>query len=101
MQTKGNSKEIKKRLREMIPLSTMEDFLAVEKIANSGHLRHLPPSIRAWQGLTTHIRHVHTDYNDLLSEGYDKEAARHFVLEDINKTLDQWGCQQKISDKDE
>jgi len=101
MHVKGNSREIKKRLREMVPNSTMEDFLAIEEIANSGHLRHLPPSIRAWQALTTHIRHNHTNYDELLDDGYDKDSARHFVLEDINETLELWGCEQRVSNSDE
>lgn len=101
MHARGKSKEVKRRLRELVPLATMEDFLAIEEIADAGHLRHLPPSIRAWQATTTHARHAHTDYDDLLKDGYDQDSARHFVLEDINTKLQEWGCKDKLSDEQE
>jgi len=87
-------------LRELVPIVSLDDFLAIEEIANAGHLRHLPPSIAVWQATTTHIRHAHTDYDALLSEGYDAESARHFVLEEMNEILLQWGCQKQVSDQD-
>jgi len=93
---RGKSKEVKRRLRELIPAATMEDFLAIEEIADAGHLRHLPPSIRAWQAVTTHARHAYSDYDDLLDNGYDKDSARHFVVDTINEKLSEWGCTQEL-----
>lgn len=101
MQTRGKSKEVKKLLRALIPDATMEDFIAIEEIADSGHLRHLPPSIRAWQAVTTRARHLYTDYDALLREGYDQESARHFVFEPINEKLAEWGCEKRLSDAQE
>lgn len=101
MQTRGKSKEVKRRLRELVPQATMEDFLAIEEIADAGHLRHLPPSIRAWQATTTHARHAHTDYDDLLADGYDQDSARHFVLDDINAKLLEWGCKETLGNSEE
>jgi hypothetical protein len=83
-------------LREMLPRVTLSDFEAICEICTRGHLRHLPPSIRAWQATTTHIRHVHTDYDTLLDEGYDQEAARHFVLDAINAKLEEWGSSKTV-----
>lgn len=100
MHVRGKSKQVKKALRGLIPNATMEDFLAIEEVADAGHLRHLPPSIRAWQALTTHIRHNHTDYDALLSEGYDQDSARHFILDDINDKLSIWGCSERISEEE-
>lgn len=94
-------REIKKQLRELVPIVSLDDFLAIETIANAGHLRHLPPSIAVWQATTTHIRHNHTDYDELLEEGYDTESARHFVRDEMNEILSEWGCQRQISDQDE
>ncbi len=59
--------------------------MAVEDRADAGHLRHLPPSIRAWQALTSHIRHTHTEYDEMLKDGYDQDTARHFVFDEINE----------------
>jgi len=101
MHARGKSKEVKRRLRALIPEATMEDFLAIEEIADAGHLRHLPPSIRAWQAITTHARHAHTDYDDLLMDGYDKDSARHFILQDINAKLLEWGCNDILEDEEE
>ncbi len=101
MKSTRKRKEIKTRLRALIPMAPMEDFLAIEQAANAGHLRHLPPSISSWQATTAHIRHVHTDYDALLSEGYDRESARHFVLEEINTKLAEWGCAERIDEGDD
>ena len=75
----------------------MEDFVAITQTALAGHLRHLPPSISAWQAITSRARHAYTDYDELLEDGYGKEAARHFVLEDINSKLAEWGCTDRLS----
>ena len=34
----------------------------------------------------------------LFDDGYDKEAARHFVAEDITDVLQQWGCDRELDD---
>lgn len=78
----------------------MEDFLAMESVATAGHLRHLPPSIAAWQAVTSRARHAHTDYDDLLEDGYDPDSARHFVREAINEKLAEWGCPDRISENE-
>ena len=84
----------------MLPKVTLDDFQQIETIAQRGHLRHLPPTIVAWQAITTHIRHNHTEYDKLLAEGYDAESARHFVLEAMNEKLDEWGCLRRIDEED-
>jgi hypothetical protein len=37
-----------------------------------------------------HIRHVETRYDDLLSRGYERHAARDLVEEEIDRVLTQW-----------
>lgn len=101
MKSTVNKKEIARRLRALVPAASLEDFLAIEELANAGHLRHLPPSIAAWQAVTTRVRHAHTDYDNLLDEGYDRESARHFVLEKINEKLAEWGCPERISEEEQ
>ncbi len=94
-------RKLAKALRELLPKVTLADFEAIMQIARSGHLRHLPVGIIAWQATTTHIRHVHTDYDALLEEGYDAESARHFVVDDMNEILADWGCLRRVSDEPE
>ncbi|MCR6632880.1 MAG: DUF2293 domain-containing protein [Magnetospirillum sp.] len=43
------------------------------------------------------MRHTYTEYGDLLAEGYDRDSARHFVLDDINRVLAEWGCRRRVS----
>ena len=97
MKSNARKKEITKRLRVLVPLASMEDFLAMQETALAGHLRHLPPSIAAWQAVTTRARHTHTDYESLLDDGYDQDSARHFVLDEINEVLSNWGCVERLT----
>jgi hypothetical protein len=92
--------KLSKMLREMLPRITLADFKAIEEIAERGHLRHLPPGIIAWQAITTHVRHNHTEYDQLLEEGYDSDSARHFVLETMNEKLAKWGCLRRIEENE-
>lgn len=84
-------KDLKDKLREMLPRITLSDFQDILSIAHKGHLRHLPDTIVLWQAVTTHIRHAHTDYDDLMEDGYDQHSARHFVLDAMNEKLAEWG----------
>jgi hypothetical protein len=97
----GRQNELKKQLRRLCPHMALADFNAVIEIASAGHLRHLPPAIALWQGLSSHIRHVHTDYDVLLAEGYDRDSARFFVVDTMNAVLDRWGCTRRIMSEDE
>ena len=42
--------------------------------------------------LVSYARHVFTDYDELLADGYDRDSARHFVLDDLNAALAAWGA---------
>lgn len=56
------------------------------------------PQAAAWAALVAYIRHALTEYDDLLADGYDVDAARHFVLADINRTLAEWGCRRRVGE---
>ncbi|WP_346432974.1 DUF2293 domain-containing protein [Breoghania sp.] len=53
-------------------------------------MRHLPPGIAVWLATTTHIRHAQIDYDALFAEGYDPDAARFFVVADMETVLTRW-----------
>lgn len=89
-------KDMRKALRGLLPRIPMADAEAILPLALAGHLRHLPPSIALWQATTSHVRHALTDYDTLLAEGYDRDAARHFVRDDMNDVLRSWGCNRDI-----
>lgn len=92
---------MRKALRALLPRVPMHDAEAILTIALAGHLRHLPPSIALWQATTTHVRHELTDYDTLLEDGYDQDAARFFVLDDMNSVLQDWGCTRQVADTPE
>ncbi len=89
-------KEMRKALRTLAPRVPMADAEVILEVALAGHLRHLPPSIALWQAVTSRIRHAHTDYDELLDEGYDRDAARFFVLDDMNAILESWGSGRRV-----
>ncbi|WP_428643163.1 DUF2293 domain-containing protein [Roseibium sp.] len=94
-------KEMRKALRVLLPRVPMADAEAILSVALSGHLRHLPPTICLWQATTSHIRHALTDYDTLLDDGYDRDAARYFVLDDMNAVLETWGCRKRLDPVEE
>ena len=94
-------KDIVRHLRQLAPMMPMADFNAALDGAVAGHLRHLPPSIAAWQALTSHLRHAHTEYDALLDEGYDRDAARFFVVDAMNEQLALWGSARRVTSDEE
>jgi hypothetical protein len=79
--------KVLRRLTPMIPFNEAED---VKQLAGQLHMRTLPVSVAVWLSLVAHVRHVHTSYDQLMDDGYDKDAARHFVMDDINEVLRRW-----------
>lgn len=88
-------KDMRKALRALIPRVPMDEAEEIFAASLAGHLRHLPPSVAVWLATTSRIRHVHTDYDDLLAEGYDPDAARFFVIDAMNDVLTGWGCARR------
>jgi len=46
------------------------------------------------------VRHMFTDYDELLREGYDQDSARHFVAAEITAILESWGVRRPLSSDD-
>ena len=82
---------IHKALRELIPLAPYADFAPIAEAARSKHMRSLTPVNGAFLATIAHIRHQHTDYDDLRDEGYDHDSARFFVADAIEEKLREWG----------
>lgn len=95
-------KEMRKALRVTAPRIPFADAEPVLAGALAPHLRHMPPSVAVWLALVAHVRHAHSDYDALLAEGYERDAARYFALPSINDTLLDWGATRQVSaDEDE
>lgn len=89
---------IRKALRALAPGIPLSDAEAVMALAERRHMKALPPTTALWLALGSHVRHVHTDYDRLLAEGYDRDAARFFVADETDDVLTGWGCQRSVSD---
>lgn len=64
---------------------------------DSPGLRKAAPEVAAWLSLVAYLRHVHTDYDALLEDGYDTDSARFFVLDTLNEVLGDWECRRRVN----
>ncbi|RDJ20156.1 DUF2293 domain-containing protein [Bosea caraganae] len=92
---------IRRALRALAPGIPLIDAEAVVTLAERRHMKELPPSTALWLALGSHVRHSHTDYDRLLDEGYERDAARFFVVEETDAVLSSWGCQRSVADGEE
>lgn len=91
---------IGKALTALLPLAPYSDTEAIRAEAGARHLKTLPPAIAVWLATVAHVRHRHTDYDQLLAEGYDRDAARFFVLDAINQVLTGWRATRLLNPDD-
>lgn len=86
----GRRRAIDKALTLLLPMAPFADTEKIRSEASAKHFRDLPPSIAVWLATIAHVRHEHTDYDRLLAEGYDRDSARFFVVDQINEWLTKW-----------
>ena len=92
---------IEAALRRLAPKIPPHEFGAViDHALDSKGLRHAAPETAAWLSLVAYVRHVFTDYDELLTQGYDRDSARHFVAGDMTATLTEWGVRRGLGDDD-
>jgi hypothetical protein len=73
-------------------LPPFEAEAVLDRASASPGLRRAMPETAARLALVTYARHVFTEYDELLADGYDRDSARHFVLDDLNAALAAWGA---------
>ena len=88
---------IRKALTALVPHAPYADMAAIFDAAKRRRLRDLAPPAAAFLATVAHVRHRHTDYDELRDDGYDHDSARHFVLDDINEVLTRWGATRLVS----
>lgn len=86
----GRRRAVDKALTLLLPMAPFADTEKIRAEASARHFRDLPPSIAVWLATIAHVRHEHTDYDRLLAEGYDRDSARFFVVDQINEWLTKW-----------
>ncbi len=94
-------KAITEALTLLLPAAPYSDIEPIRMEAGSRHMRDLPPSIAVWLAAIAHIRHRHTDYDELLDEGYDRDAARFFVVDRTNEVLTSWRATRLLDPDDD
>ncbi len=88
---------IEDALRRLAPRIPAYEFGAVvDHALDSRGLRAAAPETAAWLSLVAYVRHALTEYDDLLTQGYDQGSARHFVADDIGRVLAQWGVRRTL-----
>jgi hypothetical protein len=92
---------IAKALTLLLPLAPYSDTEKIRADAAARHLKTLPPAIAVWLATVAHVRHVHTDYEALLGEGYDRDSARFFVVDRINEVLTTWRATRLLDPDDD
>ena len=96
-----NRPAIEAALRRIAPKLPPHEFGAVvDHALDSKGLRNAAPETAAWLPLVAYVRHVFTDYDELLTQGYDRDSARHFVAGDMTATLTEWGVRRTLGDDD-
>ncbi|PWL17268.1 DUF2293 domain-containing protein [Falsochrobactrum shanghaiense] len=94
-------KAIAKSLTLLLPAVPYSDSEPIRAAALAPHMKTLPPSVAVWLATVAHVRHVHTDYDALRDEGYDKDSARFFVMDAINSKLTEWRATRLVTADDE
>jgi hypothetical protein len=90
---------IESALRRLAPKIPSHEFGAVvDHALDSAGLRAASPETAAWLSLVAYVRHVFTEYDDLLRQGYDRDSARFFVADEMKAVLAGWGVRRNLSD---
>jgi hypothetical protein len=97
----GRQRAIARALTALLPMAPYADIEAIREAALARKMRELPPSIAVWLAAIAHIRHAHTQYDRLLAEGYDRDAARHFVVNEINRVLTGWRATRLLNEDED
>jgi len=96
-----NRPAIEAALRRLAPKIPTHEFGAVvDHALDSRGLRNAAPETAAWLSLVAYVRHMFTDYDELLTQGYDRDSARHFVMADMEAALQAWGVRRKLGEDD-
>lgn len=97
----GRRRAIAKALTALLPMAPYADMEKIRSDAGALHMKALPPTIAVWLATVAHVRHMHTDYEKLLSEGYDRDSARFFVIDQTNAVLTRWRATRLLDPDDD
>jgi hypothetical protein len=96
----GRARAVAKALTLLLPAAPFADMEKIRADAMKPHLKTLPASMAVWLAAVAHVRHEHTGYETLLEEGYDRDSARFFVIDEINALLTRWRATRLLDPDD-
>jgi hypothetical protein len=86
-------------LRRLAPNIPPHEFGAViDHALDSAGLASAAPETAVWLSVVAYVRHAFTDYDELLTQGYDRDSARHFVADEMTEVLSHWGVRRRLGD---
>jgi hypothetical protein len=86
-------------LRRLAPKIPPHEFGAVvDHALDSAGLKSAATESAAWLSLVAYVRHTFTDYDALLAQGYDRDSARHFVMDEMRDILAHWGVRRPLGE---
>jgi hypothetical protein len=97
----GRARAVAKALTLLLPAAPYADIEKIRADAMAPHMKTLPASTAVWLAAVAHVRHAHTGYEALLAEGYDRDSARFFVVDETNATLTRWRATRLLDPDDE
>ena len=93
-------RDIEAALHRLAPKIPPHEFGAVIDYAlDSEGLKTAAPETAAWLSLVSYARHVFTEYDTLLAQGYDRDSARHFVADEMETVLNGWGVRRRLGEE--
>jgi hypothetical protein len=88
-------------LRHLAPRIPAHEFGAIiDHALDSEGLKSASPETAAWLSLVAYVRHVFTEYDALLTQGYDRDSARFFIADAMAAVLKDWGARRSLGDDD-
>lgn len=82
------------RLAPSVP--AFERAAILDHAEDSPGLRKASPEAAAWLSMIATIRHLCTDYDRMLADGYDPDAARWAIASSVDEILAAWGCRKRL-----
>lgn len=93
----GRRERLADALDHLAPrLPRFEREAIIDHALDSPGLSVADPGNAAWLSMVAYTRHVFTDYDALLAEGFDQDSARFFVIDEINDYLAEWGVRRQV-----
>jgi hypothetical protein len=93
--------EVGKALTRIAPrIPRFEREAILDHAMDSPAMKRAIPENAAWLSLVSYIRHALTDYDALIAEGYERDSARFFVVDETNGYLEEWGATRRVETQD-